>query len=572
MYFLDKSTLDRDCSLLSNPRLTKVCIFHIDDFECVSKMSGVDVVVVFCPYIYQHVKTLVPQLPVVFPLAITSQADPFWLLAERRARRASVILETALSALNVAFINHWQFDFFLKFVSYHSRWRELARSFSCLRLAGRFIIPSALKPWRYGFYSMIPGREIAAAIGHEVSLTVVNHQSLNCRLLREFPSPPTIKSGEAQCSLNYLPATNAHQPEIQKIILSQKSIILTSPYYNTPYFGDYKSDRSLLSWRDARKTLKLLRAKGVNIYSVYDEILSGLIGDDSDSVLLSEQRKLFVDDLLKQLYYFYLIENSLSNVSLNMLNISGHVTPLHGPLFSFAARRGLDVNIYPHSYFQCFTLPNYEKTKLLAHPVQREVWDQYRLSWRQTVPWSRVLHQEGISELGIKKQLRRVLIVLNGSGTSHTCFINAAHYFMYLAELIALCSQMQVQCILRPKPNANFTHLLKDYLSEDVLSMCAFDMCDVTEQLETCDMVIMYDTDTSFGIQCLDRGIPLIFVTGVTINPSFDLLFFESDVVPRFTIYEAVKNLQNWARSRESFRSFGMRQMERYLKCSGGSK
>ena len=572
MNFLNESTLNRDSSLLSNPWLTKVCIFHTEDFECVSKMSGVDVIVVFCPYIYQNVKTLLPQLPVVFPLEITSHADPVWLLAERRGRRASEVLEAALSALNVTFINHWQFDFFSKFVSYYCRWQELARSFSGLRLAGKFIIPSTLKPWRYGFHSMIPAREIAAAIRDKVSLSVVNYKSLNCRLLRELPFPPAIKIGEEQCSLNYLPATNVHQPEIQKIISSQKSIILTSPYYNTPYSGDYKSDRCLLSWQDARKTLKLLRSRGVNIYSVYDEILSALIDEGSDSVVRSEQRKLFADDLLKQLYFFYLLENSLSNVSLNLLNISGHVTPLHGPLFSFAARRELDINVYPHSYFQSFAVPCYEKAKLLAHPVQREVWDPYRSCWRQTMAWSQISRQASISGDGKEKQLKSILIVLNGTGTSHTCFINAAHYFMYLAELITLCARMQVQCILRPKPNANFTHLLNDYLSKDVLRMCAFDANEATEQLETYDMVILYDTDTSFGIQCLERRIPLIFVTGVTVNPSFDLLYYESDIVPRFTIYEAAKNLHNWVISSESFLSFRMRQKERYLKCSGGHK
>ena len=571
MTYLNQSAIDNDLGLLADKRLTKVCIFHPDDFDCVSRIHSVDVIVVFCPYLYHHVRNVVPSVRVVLPLSVTSQVDALWRTGDYRSRAAARLLSELLaSTLDLSCIEHWQFDSFSKLLTYYLRWSELGANFSALNLGGKFIVPRTNQPWRYGYYSAIPSSKIASAISESTTCDVVMHKSSNSRVLSVLPCIPFLPKGGPPASINYLPATHVHKIEIQEIVDRQPSIILESQHYHTAYTGTHSAPLDRVSLSQTIKIARMLRENGFNIYHAYQDIVRTLLPSEDDSSILNLQSKLLADDMLKQILLFKTMCSHLDGVPLDVLNLSAHTTSLHGPIVSYAESRDMEINVFPHSNFQSFPFQESRKLKLFSHPTQESVWNTASRTWRDTVPWRAI--SRGI--IGSKNsephssKLLEVSIVLNGTGWSHTCQVNLVQYLSHLMELISICRELGLQVSVRSKPNANFSLLLANYLNDDLYQSAKVDAAEDSEFPEGASLIIMFDSDTSFGIRCLEKGLPLISVSATTINPAFDLLYYRIDLVPHLSIYEAALKLKTWMKSESAFRDFKNKQHDQYLSFS----
>ncbi len=561
---------ETDTALLLKSDLSKVLIFHPEDFDIVSRIRGVDVAVVFCPYLYNQVRVLAPSLKVVFPLQAMGEGGDLWITAEERARKASkVISGVADPLLQTADIDHWQFDYFNFLTLYALRWNEVARGFTQLRLGGELIVPCPDMPWKYGFYSFIPSKIMLHYLRGNPRTRAIPYKSRMPRLLIGIPDV-TATPEPLRSHLFYLPATHRHQNILQALINDEPGTLIKAPYYDVDYSCNSAAYLAKPSYTQLRDVCVLFVRQGVPLKKIFNEIteefFSGIPISGHD---MRRQAHLLEHDFVYQILFFLNLRAAFRALDFKTLHISMHHTALHGPLLSFAIERGAKVVVTPHSFVQGMPFPAHSNWSYLSHPLQDYFWDRYHQTFRRTTHWKSLCDSTTRPSRPLAGlELSSILIVLNGTGWSHTCLIDMKKYIFDLNNLITSTRELGLNFSIRAKPNANFSKLIADFIPGIDTQLAHGSEAPLQELFASASLTVCFDSQSSLAIEALENSCPVVFVTAATRDPTMDLNYFDDMLIPKFSLSGLVSQLDQWARDAGNFQKFNLFQRLNYRsKC-----
>jgi len=558
----EHASLSERARWLSDPALNKVIIFHTEDFAAVSKVSDIDLAIVFCPLLYQHIRSQIPNLKIVLPVAATSENPNRRKAASRKAVESSDFLRDSIKDnLSIPFVEHWQRDYYFFYSNYLTRWEEISQNFLSLNPKGKLIVPIiSAQAWRYGFHSAIPALSIIEILKGNSSIIIVPliYGAESSRFINCVPTHIDSKvSSNVPITAFYLPATQYHSSQYQKII-GPNSLMIESPVYSVRYDHKYSMSYARIPNSQFKALIRAMKAIGVDLRRIFTELVNLQLSSTAiGSQVLRYQASIYMQDFLCQYIFYKNLEKNLEKIQVKKLLMTTHTTPFHGPLYSYFVSKKLHVDILPHSSHVDYPFPCAENVRQLAHFSQSYFWDRYSERWCKADQANIIENSASIpnSMASVNNSLRSVLLVLNNQCITHTPFFDVAKYLRLLNSLVEGINLLGLRASIRVKPSASVSKLLSDYSSALGLAIRSEADGPLPDVLRSHDLIILYGWPTAAGVAALQHRRPVI-ACGAGSNDPMYMLPFDDRLIETLSVEDLLLKLDRWRRLPKDYENY----------------
>lgn len=164
-----------------------------------------------------------------------------------------------------------------------------------------------------------------------------------------------------------------------------------------------------------------------------------------------------------------------------------------------------------------------------------------------------------------KKPIRRIGLLLNGLALNGVIFTNYTDYIVGIKRIINWCEQLDIELIIRNRPNEAITKLLNQNFNININYLKDKTNGPLSTFIEQdMDLCLMYGTPTTGSIQLLNRSIPILNPISQALAKNEEAMM-NSDIVPRDTVKNILERLDLYMIDETSFQDFKMKQFITYI-------
>ena len=231
---------------------------------------------------------------------------------------------------------------------------------------------------------------------------------------------------------------------------------------------------------------------------------------------------------------------------------------LNGPLFSVADRGGMEITVAPHSGHPSMVVPHDRKVTVVERAGYGTV---ARTVLGQAVPVRAVRMQPGPARKA-RADVRRVCLMLNAMQTEGLSQVDAPALADFHRRLTALCRELGLELVLRPKPSSPAVRVLANFLGEPPEAINRHVGTPLNELAESADLCIVFGEPTTGVAPFLDSGCPVLQVCPQRWPTDYLVCtpLIEQGVIPMLDPDPAIAMLGELARDPDRYRRFAARQ------------
>jgi hypothetical protein len=223
-----------------------------------------------------------------------------------------------------------------------------------------------------------------------------------------------------------------------------------------------------------------------------------------------------------------------------------------------ADKGGLEITVAPHSGHPSMVVPHGRKVTVVERAGYGTV---ARTVLGQAVPVRAVRMQPGPARKP-RAGARRLCLMLNAMQTEGLSQVDAPALAAFHRHLAALCRELGLDLVLRPKPSSPAVRVLSSFLGEPPEAINRHVGTPLNELAESADLCIVFGEPTTGVAPFLDSGCPVLQVCPQRWPTDYLVCtpLIEQGVIPMLEPDPAIALIAELARDPERYLRFAARQ------------
>lgn len=304
-----------------------------------------------------------------------------------------------------------------------------------------------------------------------------------------------------------------------------------------------------------------LQAQRASARAVMDEALRPWLPSSS---YRERQASGFADMLHAQLAVSALLDAQDPGTRPQRLLMSEHDSGFHGPLLSWARRRGVPTLLVPHSKTMTDIEFPTRGCTVFTHALQGEAPLDAQ---RQQVRHATLAYPETLRcELGAAPALRTVGLLLNGLALGGVIFSPYDDYTEGIQRIAEWCRRHGLALAVRSRPGQVLAGVLQQHAGLDAEQVQAGSVQSLKDFVGSVDLCLMYDAPTNAASEFLRAGVPILNLVIDALSRS-ERLTCNEQVVPRMDLAAALQTLEHFVADPTRTQLFRQRQFARYVQA-----